>query len=328
MLNILVKLSNFKFMQTENNTKFNTYNFNLSDFKLIRKLGLLNKRKFNDVYLVQNKVTNELNVLKYLKKSATNNFVFNMLRFEAGLSFNNTNLPKTILIHETETEISIIKNYFEGIPLNEFWKMIKKKDQLNFIVTFLKKIEPLFNELKSKNLIHGDIKPSNIIINKNNIDFDVYLIDFGLSFYPNQIERKIIFSLGFSAPELIVNKLNLATHSTDIFSLGICVWQLFENKIPLTNSNPAIMTNLQLTHPLPYCSKLNKEWNTILQKMCYKSKFNKTPNLLSNLEIDEIIIDGLNQRYQSISEIIVSLEKIKPKINFLNKLWLSIFVRK
>ena len=50
--------------------------------------------------------------------------------------------------------------------------------------------------------------------------------------------------------------------------------------------------------------------------MCFKSKFNKAPNLLSNLEIDEIIIDGLNQRYQSISEIIELLEKIKPKSSF------------
>lgn len=281
---------------------------NLESFRIIKPLGSDFKRKFNTVYLCQHKALALSSVLKHIKKNPTNLNHQEMLRFEASLVFEHPNLPKTYLIHETEEELFVFKSFSEGIPLNEFWKTIKKTQQTQFLIQLLTKLKPLFDELKVKKLVHSDIKPTNIIINGTLENFEVFLIDFGLAFYPEEHQRKLVFSLGYSAPELILNFLHLANHSSDLFSLGVCIWQLLEGKIPLTHPNPAIMTNLQLTHPLPKGQNMSKEWYSVLAKMCAKQSFPKPPNMLGKNEIESLILLGQKQRYQSIAEILSELD--------------------
>lgn len=281
---------------------------NLESFRIIKPLGSDFKRKFNTVYLCQHKTLALSSVLKHIKKNPSNLNHQEMLRFEASLVFEHPNLPKTYLLHETEGELFVFKSYSEGIPLNEFWKTIKKTKQTQFLIKFLIKLSPLFNELKEKKLVHSDIKPTNIIINGTLENFEVFLIDFGLAFYPEEHQRKLVFSLGYSAPELILNFLHLANHSSDLYSLGVCIWQLLERKIPLTHPNPAIMTNLQLTHPLPKGQNMSNEWYSVLAKMCAKQSFPKPPNMLRKEEIESLILLGQQQRYQSIAEILSELD--------------------
>jgi len=300
-------------------------NLNLESFKIIKPLGNDFKRKFNSVYLCEHKKEGFTCILKHLKKNHKNLNHQEMLRFEASLVFEHPNLPKTHLIHETEEELLIFKSYSEGVPLNEFWKTVKKSHQTLFLIQFLTKLKPLFDELKLKKLVHSDIKPSNIIIKGTTENFDVFLIDFGLAFYPEEHQRKLVFSLGYSSPELILNLLHLANHSSDLFSLGICIWQLLEGKIPLTHPNPAIMTNLQLTHPLPKGQHISKEWYSILAKMCAKQSFQKPPNMLGKDEIERLIIMGQQQRYLSISEILMDVTKLPIKNESVLKRLIKIF---
>jgi eukaryotic-like serine/threonine-protein kinase len=299
--------------------------YKLEDFTIIKKLGDDKKRKFNSVYLVKHKQLDFLAVLKHQKKTFDNITFQEKLKFEASLCFENQNLPKTLLIEDFENELFVIKSYFKGITLDEYWKTISKKNKIDFLRTLLEKLTPLFQELKEKELVHSDIKPTNIIINGEGLNFEVYLIDFGLAFYPKKINRKVVFALGYSAPELILNKLHLANHSSDIFSLGICFWQLLEGKLPLSHPNPAIMTNLQLTHPIPTSSKINSNWNNVLQKMCYKASFNKPPNKLSSEEIENLLCKGIKNRYQSISEILDDIKIELPVEKSLFKMLIKVF---
>lgn len=298
---------------------------NHESFKIIKPLGFDFKRKFNSVYLCEHKTLGFASVLKHIKKNSSNLNHQEMLRFEANFVFDHPNLPKTYLVNETKEELFVFKSYSEGIPLNEFWKTIKKRDQTLFLIQFLSKLKPLFDELKEKKIVHSDIKLTNIIINGTLENFEVFLIDFGLAFYPEEHQRKLVFSLGYSAPELIVNYLHLANHSSDLFSLGICIWQLIEGKIPLTHSNPAIMTNLQLTHPLPKGQNMSDQWYTVLAKMCAKHSFPKSPNMLSKDEVESLILLGQQQRYQSIDEILNELENFTDDHKSILKKLIKIF---
>ena len=287
-------------------------------FKILKKLGQKTKRKFNEVYLVEILENKQLGVLKQLVKNESNLHIQDLLREEAQFTFQNKNLPHTLFFEETDSQISLIKNYFEGESLNDYWKTISKKDRISFLCELIKQLIPIFQELKEKNIVHGDIKPTNFILNGDGLNFQLKLIDFGLSFCPadfekNQKIRKIVFALGFSAPELILNKLNVANQSSDIFALGICFYYLFEGKLPLSHPNPAIMTNLQLVHPLVKPSSIPKDLFHVLDKMCYKESFAKPANLMSNEEINLILKRGISNRYQSLNEIFEDLNQIKLK---------------
>jgi serine/threonine protein kinase len=280
-------------------------------YVLIKQIGNEKKRKFNELYLIQN-AKSELFVCKCLCKLNSPDYIKEAFIHEAKLEFKCQFLPQNIDFHESEDYLYAIKKFIKGEPLDEFWKKIPSKSRIGFIKDFLNKIEDSFDEIRHKNLVHNDIKPSNFLIQGDINDFDVYLIDFGLSFYINSIpERKTLFSLGFSAPEIILNKLNLADHSSDLFSLACTFYFLFSGKPAFNHSNPAIMTNLQLTYPLINNARINHEVFDILSKMCAKENFKKPPISLSNDEIIEILKNGKKLRYHTIEEVKADFLKIK-----------------
>ena len=128
--------------------------------------------------------------------------------------------------------------------------------------------------------------------------------------------RQILFALGYAAPELLLNKLEIVDHRTDQFSLGIIIWKLFTDKLPLSHPNPSIFTNLQLTHPLPDDVELPKGYYPILLKMCNKHQFKTAPNHLSREERRVCLLEGINKRYESYDEMLFAFQTISNRKRF------------
>ena len=285
----------------------------LEKYSIIKSLGTQSKRKFGAVYLVQNKLTLELAVLKSLVKTEVNFQLQARLLKEATFSFNTLGLPKNIAFFETENEIIVFKNYSEGISLDEYWQTIKRRKRMQVFQVILPKLIYLLEILAEQKIVHCDLKPSNIIIHEENEQIEVKLIDFGMALRTDEENhRQILFALGYAAPELLLNQLDIIDHRTDQFSLGIIIWKLFTDKLPLSHPNPSIFTNLQLTHPLPDDVELPKGYYPILLKMCNKHQFKTAPNLISKEEIHSSLMEGINGRFNNYDEILLSFQNI-PK---------------
>ncbi len=286
----------------------------LNQFEAINKSGIPNKRKFNEVYLIKNIHSGGLAVLKKLIKTKQNQHLWGVLKAESQFNFTHQNLPKTLHFFENEDEIILIRNFQKGIPLNEYWKQLKSKNQLEFLKKMIAGLVPIFDELANRKIVHGDIKPTNILVDDSENELKFSLIDFGMAMDQNNLEeRKTLFALGFSAPEIILNRLHLADQTSDIFALGISIWQLYTGKLPLTHPNPSVMTNLQITHPLPSHGKISKSLQKILNKMCYKHAFKMPPNLMQSDEIDEYLKAAKNQRFQTLADMLNELNQIQEK---------------
>ena len=288
----------------------------LQKYSIIKSLGTQSKRKFGAVYLVQNKLTLELAVLKSLVKTELNFQLQARLLKEATFSFNTLGLPKTIDFFETETEIIVLKNYSEGMSLDEYWQTIKRRKRIEVFQIILPKLIHLLQILAEQKIVHCDLKPSNIIIHEENGQIEVKLIDFGMALRTDEENhRQTLFPLGYAAPELLLNKLEIVDQRTDQFSLGIIIWKLFTDKLPLMHPNPSIFTNLQLTHPLPDDVELPKGFYPILLKMCNKHQFKTAPNLMSQEEILNSLTEGINGRFDNYDEILLSFQSIPIRRN-------------
>ncbi len=278
----------------------------VSDFEVVKSLGRQGVRKFNDVTLVKNRITSVLGVKKQITIHDKNEHLIHLLRQESELNFQISGLPKTLAFEENDSTLTLIRSYLPGIPLDEFWKKLPKIKRLDFLKTLIKNLTPIFNELNRLSIVHCDIKPTNILITP---EWECSLIDFGMAIKTDTIEpRKTLFALGYSAPELILNELKLVNQTTDIFALGITLWQLFTGKLPLTHPNPGIMTNLQITHPLPTDKRIPKEWMTVIQKMCWKHQFNLPPSHLKKEEVQVTLKNSMQLRFQNLQEISKVLE--------------------
>ena len=93
--------------------------------------------------------------------------------------------------------------------------------------------------LHENNIIHGDIKPENILVGN---DFNLKLIDFGFSSKFNKKNNNIIFTTEgsdqYSPPE--IRKANIAGYDgikSDIFSLGVLLFVITLGRFPFSLSS-------------------------------------------------------------------------------------------
>lgn len=286
----------------------------LSKYRILHELGSQKNRKFGKVYLVEHTESGIKAVLKHLTKDSVKETIIERLRSEASFDFEMTGLPKTLFFHEDETELILLKEYFEGVPLDIFWKEIRKKDRLTTLKSIFNQLAPLFHYLKEQSIAHCDLKPSNIIVRQNEIELFVALIDFGMAIrYPAKEQRSILFPLGYAAPELLLNELELIDDRTDFYSLGIIIWRLYENKLPFMHPNPSIYTNLQMIHPLPEPDHMSKGMFNLVKKLSAKHAFNLPPNQLNSEERKMHLKAAMNQRPSNFSEILAELNEVKDR---------------
>lgn len=286
------------------------------DLQNITPLGTSKKRKFGNVFLIEDSETKESYVLKTAKKSELSKQALQQLKNEYTFSFSHPELPQVVSFDETEETVSLLLRYKKGVGLIEFWNAVPKKKRLDFTKQLVTKTAVLLDEIHSQQICHCDIKPSNLLIDGTETDFRVHLIDFGMSVDKKKKDfnqRDLIFPLGFAAPELILNKIDLINNTTDYFALGITIYRLWTGKLPLSHPNPSVFTNLQLAHPIPYDSSMPKQLNEWIQKVCTKPKWRTAPNLMEEEEIIKALTDSFKERFIHSKDLIEGIQKAERK---------------
>lgn len=286
-------------------------NLNLQN---IIPLGTNKKRKFGNVFLIEDPDTKEQYVLKTAKKNELSKQALQQLKNEYIFSFPHPGLPLVVSFDETEETVSLLLKYKKGIGLIDFLNTVPKKKRLDFTKQLVEKTALLLDEIHAQQVYHCDLKPSNIIIEEKEDDFDVHLIDFGMAVDKktnSYSQRDLIFPLGFAAPELILNRIDLINNTTDYFALGITIYRLWTGKLPLSHPNPSVFTNLQLAHPIPSHSSMPKKLNEWIQKVCTKPKWRTAPNLMQEDELVRTLKQSFSERYPISGELIDAVQKVK-----------------
>mgnify|MGYP006055601151 FL=1 len=85
------------------------------------------------------------------------------------------------------------------------------------------------SELQQLNLVHCDLKPSNILLKGSRVSDGIKLIDFGSSMYSQEIECDYIQSRPYRAPEITL--LGDISGKIDVWSLGCVLYELFTGEI-------------------------------------------------------------------------------------------------
>jgi serine/threonine-protein kinase len=127
-----------------------------------------------------------------------------------------------------------VMEYVEGMDLGTASKInnISHKDKIDIIIQLLKAL----SYAHQNNVIHRDIKPENILIDDNN---NVKILDFGIAqFYEehkklsNQTSSGTVMgTYNYMSPEQRESSDNV-TEQSDLFSVGVVMYELFTGKIP------------------------------------------------------------------------------------------------
>ncbi len=266
-------------------------------YQIDAPLGRNQRRKFGSLFLVSNKDTGTKGVMKVVVKTSQSQLAEERLKGEASFNFNMEGLPEVLDFFETDQEIIIVRKYIAGETIDHVFNKTRKRDRHIFLCNVVKQLGLLLHEIHQHGIYHCDLKPGNILVDAQN---KVHLIDFGLALRENEVSnRKLLFPLGYAAPELLLHHLDIVDHRTDYFALGITLWRLYVGKIPLTHPNPSIFTNLQLTHPLPESHEIPRNMQQVLNKMCAKHSFQIPPNKMGKEDVRKHLREAKEMRYAS-----------------------------
>ena len=148
-----------------------------------------------------------------------------MLRreYELGSTLSHGCIAATLGFEEnTEMGAAIVMEYIEGVTLDKF---IASKPSRSARERILRDILDGVEYLHHRGLLHNDLKPQNIIINRYGA---ARIIDFGLSASDDSLWNGYVGgSESFSAPEIIKGK-GAAGAASDIYSVGRLIDVIFE----------------------------------------------------------------------------------------------------
>lgn len=272
-------------------------------YKILKKLG---SGSFGTTYLVEkeNKNDGKTYVLKEIKiKPANITDVFSEINILTKIAKSGCN--KYVLcyhdyfINPSLQTINIITDAFEdSITLSSLIKTYQRQQQLFSRDELLKIMNNLLSGLSylhKLGIAHGDIKPENILINKN---LETQIIDFGLSCSKHCKPSGTIL---YTSPEILIKlgskkEISLDTLQTaDVFSMGIVFYLLANLQFPYTivGNNPYNYDNNSTNNIITNDSNINDKFLTInTNNSLRRSSSQKEIPQLDNTIIN---IDGLKK---------------------------------
>lgn len=203
------------------------YNFH-EDYKAIKMIG---KGSFARVYLSEQKLTQvqfavkafNKEYLTYSTKNSAKPCLLNEIQIMRELKHDS--IIQMHDVYETENSIYLVLELIEGKTLEEILKKATKYNEAKY-KTMIKSILEALSYLSSKKIMHRDLKPDNILVDK---DDNVKVVDFGLATFID--EKDYIFQKcgtpGYIAPEVFKYEANkpetFYNDKCDVFSAG-CIF--------------------------------------------------------------------------------------------------------
>lgn len=242
-------------------------------------------------------------------------------RREAAIQFRHSNLIEMLGFIETEERTvlgehirhyHVVSELLEGVSLDKLFegkltdqqgnfvpfaeKLFKDyhQDVNHFAIEIIKNILSGLMTMHDSGYIHRDIDPTNIMITK---DGNIKLIDFGIAKKMNLLTThdKHLTQAGqfvgkpeYAAPELVLGAIDEQNQTTDIYAVGILLFQCIVGHVPFEGDRSEILQK-QLHSPLPLRLIKHKGLRAVIAQATDKSRA---------------------KRYQSAAEFRVALDRI------------------
>ena len=253
------------------------------------------------VWLAEDLLRKENVAIKILKRGVTSNRAEDIIRFRNEATtvakLNEPGIVKIFEIGEFENMHYIVMEYINGKSL---YKLLEDGVRLSpdEAVEVAYRICEALKHIHHANVIHRDLKPGNIIINWetkiNRRKPEIKLIDFGLA----QVKEfnmkdtgEIIGTLSYMAPEQSGIIKRSVDERSDLYSLGVILYQLLTGEIPFKAENVNSLIHQQIAKLPEKITKFNPTIPVILEKISLKllekepeKRYQSAAGLLSDLE--------------------------------------------
>lgn len=246
-------------------------------YQIIRTIG---EGGMANVYLAYDTILDRNVAVKILRGDLADDEKF-VRRFQreaiSASSLSHPNIVEMYDVGEDDGKYFIVMEYIDGRTLKS---LIKKRGALT-----LPEVRDIMLQLTSaiacaheSYIIHRDIKPQNVMILE---DGRVKITDFGIAMALNSNEltqtNSVMGSVHYLPPEQANG--SGSTIKSDIYSLGILMFELLTGKLPFKGENAVEIAIKQMKEPIPSVCKFNpnipQSVENIILRACAKNPKNR-----------------------------------------------------
>jgi beta-lactam-binding protein with PASTA domain/predicted Ser/Thr protein kinase len=211
-----------------------------------------------NVYLAKDMILERDVAVKVLRPDFSNDEEF-IRRFhreaQAATSLNHPNIVSIYDVGEEDNIFYIVMEYIDGATLKQYiqkYGPLSNEESVNIMI----QLTSALANAHENHIVHRDIKPQNILIDENGV---VKVTDFGIAVALSSTTitqtNSFLGSVHYLSPEQA--RGGMATKKSDIYSLGIVMFELITGRIPFFGESAVsiALKHLQNDTPSP------KRWN-------------------------------------------------------------------
>jgi serine/threonine-protein kinase len=276
----------------------------LGEFRILRPLG---EGGMGFVYLGYHEGRGEQVAIKVLADHlACNQSYIDRFYREAksGSLLNHANIVKSITAGQDRATLKhyLVLEYIDGCSARALLDQ-ESKVSVGDAVHIALDVAQALQHAHSRNVVHRDIKPDNILITRSGV---AKLADLGLAKRTDEASHLTAAKQGFGTPHYMPYEQAIsakqADHRSDIYALGATLYHLVTGAVPFSGANHLEVVEKKSIGEFLPASALNPE----------------VPPALDDI-INKMLERDPRDRYQTASELIIDLERSRlasPVLSF------------
>ena len=211
-----------------------------------------------NVYLARDVILDRYVAIKILRGDLAGDEKF-VRRFQrealAASSLSHPNIVEMYDVGEDNGMYFIVMEYIQGKTLKQ---LIKKRGALTLseCIDIMLQLTDGVDHAHSSYIIHRDLKPQNIMIQDNG---EIKITDFGIAMALNNTQltqtNSVMGSVHYLPPEQASGKG--ATVKSDIYSMGIMLFELLTGSLPFKGDNAVEIAFKQIKDDIPSVKEIN-----------------------------------------------------------------------
>jgi len=252
------------------------------------------------IYRAKHTQTDKSVVLKFLKSGYPSHQLLYEFAQEYSItaSFQSDRIVKTYSLEKHNNSLVMILEDCGSVTLASMIDTVRKN--IAWALDIAIQLTKVLMEIHQRDIVHGDLNTSNIMYNGERQS--IALIDFGSArigreaALPGTATDIFKTALPYVSPEQTGHYSKDLDYRTDLYSLGITLYQLFTGKLPFLSADPMELIHLHLATP-PVPPHITDP--TI-------------PEILSNI-ILKLIQKSRRPRYQTCAGLLVDLDRCREE---------------